>query len=102
MRVLLRQHKIRERNRSLVAKKKASVMAKEGCLKCEVCGFDFQQTYGQLGEGFIECHHKVPISQFPGQKTRLKDLALVCANCLRMLHRGGESLTAVQLKSLLA
>jgi 5-methylcytosine-specific restriction protein A len=24
----------------------------------------------------------------PGQKTRTADLALVCANCHRMLHRG--------------
>jgi predicted HNH restriction endonuclease len=26
-----------------------------------VCGFDFAQTYGDRGKGFIECHHIVPL-----------------------------------------
>lgn len=98
-RVLLRQHKSRERNRALVAKKKASALARDQCLRCEVCGFVYTQRYGELGEGFIECHHTVPLSQLrPGQGTRLVDLALVCANCHRMLHKGGEALTVACLK----
>lgn len=55
--------------------------------------------YGGLGQGYIECHHKTPISQMsPGQKTKLSDLALVCANCHRMLHRGGERMTVEELR----
>jgi len=97
-RVLLRQHKVRERNQSLVRNKKAQVLKRQGKLWCEVCSFDFQAVYGELGEGFIECHHTVPVSKLhPGHKTQLKDLALVCGNCHRMLHRGGENLTIKEL-----
>jgi len=85
-----------------VRQKKAQALKKQGVLKCEVCGFDFQVAYGELGEGFIECHHTLPLSELkPGQKTRLKDLALVCANCHRMLHRAGSSVTLEDLKGLL-
>ncbi|MDO6522910.1 HNH endonuclease [Shimia thalassica] len=35
----------------------------------------------------MECHHTVPVSEMkPGDKTKLSDLALVCANCHRMIH----------------
>jgi hypothetical protein len=75
-------HRFRERDRSLVQKKKASVPKPT----CECCNFDFSNTYPNLGNGFIECHHRIPINQ--GERiTRLEDLALVCANCHRMLHR---------------
>jgi 5-methylcytosine-specific restriction enzyme A len=88
-RILTRIHKCRERNAELVRRKKESVMRKDGCLLCEICSFDFFKQYGTAGEGFIECHHVTPLSRImPGQKTRLEDLALVCANCHRMLHRG--------------
>jgi len=41
-----------------------------------------------LGEGFAECHHTLPMGQAAGERrTRLADLAVVCANCYRMLHR---------------
>jgi serine/threonine protein kinase len=71
-----------------------------GRLACEACGFDFAQVYGKLGEGFIECHHTKPVSKLrKGDKTKLSDLALVCANCHRMLHRGGETLTLGMLRS---
>jgi hypothetical protein len=79
---LYTMHRFRERDRSLVRKKKASVSNPI----CECCNFDFSNTYPNLGNGFIECHHKIPINQ--GERiTKLEDLALVCANCHRMLHR---------------
>lgn len=86
-RLLYRRHRARERNRTLVAKKKAAALAK-GTLSCEVCGFDFENTYGPLGNGFIECHHKQPLSLSGSTSTRLGDLALLCSNCHRMAHRG--------------
>lgn len=90
-RVLLAAHQRRERDSQLVRRKKQQVVRKTGHLDCEVCGFNFAEWYGDLGGGFIECHHVVPLSRLrPGAVTRLKDLALVCANCHRMLHRVGE------------
>lgn len=83
-RVLYRLHRQRERNTNLVKKKKQSAKA----LCCKVCGFDFLAVYGEIGRGYIECHHTLPISEYSSErKTRLEDLALVCANCHRMLHR---------------
>jgi predicted HNH restriction endonuclease len=87
-REFLRLHRARERNRRLVARKKQSVLSECGRLACEVCGFDFAAAYGPRGDGFAECHHTQPISQSaPGRHTRLSELAVVCANCHRMLHR---------------
>lgn len=82
----LRTHLRRERSKSLVDRFKAELTS----FACAVCDFDFFWTYGELGRGFIEAHHKLPISQLqPGAKTRLEDLAPVCSNCHRMLHRSG-------------
>src|SRR5262249_46321365 len=44
--------------------------AEEGRVHTRACDFDFKQTYGQRGDGFIEVHHK--LSQLhPGTKTKL-------------------------------
>ena len=60
---------------------------------------DLSKTYGDLGEGFIECHHKVPVSELkPGAKTKLSDLAVLCANCHRMLHRRRPWLSVDELR----
>ena len=81
-------HKLRERDSKINSKKKAQYFKRHGKLDCEVCGFDFYQTYGDLGKDFIEAHHRVPLSELDGEKTtKLEDLALVCSNCHRMLHR---------------
>lgn len=97
--VLLKWHKYRERNRKLVQKKKESVLKKEGYLSCEVCGFRYDVVYGVLGNGYIECHHVRPVHQMkPDERTTLNDLALVCANCHRMLHRD-LTLSVKKLKS---
>jgi hypothetical protein len=87
-RELLRLHRTRERNRGLVARKKRSVLFEYGRLVCEACEFEFAAVYGPRGDGFAECHHTQPIAQSaPGRRTRLSELAIVCANCHRMLHR---------------
>jgi 5-methylcytosine-specific restriction enzyme A len=65
-----------------------------GKLICEVdnCGFDFARQYGPLGEGYAQVHHLLPLSKSPkaGRPIRLKDLAVVCANCHIMIHVGGK------------
>ena len=87
-RVLTRIHKFRERDTKIVKKKKAKVLSETGRLACEACGFDFQKRYGKLGEGFAECHHERPLSELKrGEKTKIRDLRIVCANCHRMIHR---------------
>ena len=64
-----------------------------------MCDFDFHNFYGELGKGFIEAHHRIPLSDIDGEsKTELKDLALVCSNCHRMLHRKIDTMSINDLK----
>ncbi|MEH6517278.1 MAG: HNH endonuclease [Halioglobus sp.] len=101
-RVLTRVHKARERNAKIVKRKKAHTLKHTGKLECEACSFDFANIYGELGEGFAECHHKKPVSELqPGEKTKLSDLALLCSNCHRMIHRRRPWLSIDELKALL-
>ena len=51
--VVLAMHKRYERDRKLVREKLKEAKAK-GPLACEVCAFDFEATYGELGAGYIE------------------------------------------------
>lgn len=92
-RLLTRAHRARERNRRIVEQKKARAL-KRGELRCEACGFDFEAVYGERGRGFIECHHTTPVSSLQeGARTRAEDLALVCANCHRIIHRSAPWLS---------
>lgn len=96
------RHKARERNPTLVEKAKAQFRDRYGRLFYEVCFFDFQITYGMAGEGFIEAHHKVPLSELEsGAKVRIADLALVCSNCHRILHRRRPWLTISALRKII-
>ncbi len=96
-------HFFRERNGELVRQAKRLALSKYGRLICECCGMDFQKIYGEVGVGFIEAHHTKPVSSLhkDGEKTHLEDLALVCANCHRMLHRRRPWLERHELKQLM-
>lgn len=92
-------HLQRERNQALVKKKKKQALDSTGKLSCEVCGFDFQSFFGEIGEGFCEVHHLKPLSKTDGEvNTTLEELAIVCSNCHRILHRQNPMLTLPQLK----
>lgn len=71
---------------------------------CGVCGLDFSKMYGRIGVGFIEVHHKVPLSQFGGERlvNPIEDLIPVCANCHAMLHRQNPPLDIEALQKLVA
>lgn len=73
----------------------------DSLLRCEVCGFSFVETYGEIGAEFIEAHHKSPLGKVPGPRnTMVRDLALVCSNCHAMLHRANPLLKPEELKEL--
>src|SRR5262249_39812413 len=85
---LYRLHRLRERNRDLVKLVKEKAVDEHGRLFCAVCTFDFADVYGEIGRGFIECHHLLALADLLAeQATRPSDLALVCPNCHRMIHR---------------
>ncbi|WP_273049471.1 HNH endonuclease [Pseudoalteromonas sp.] len=96
------KHYARERDSSITRKAKAKRLAETGKLSCDVCSFDFLDAYGELGHGFIEAHHMLPVSELTGStKTKIKDLALVCSNCHRMLHRQKKVISISKLKSIM-
>ncbi len=91
-------HLKRERKRSVVEVKKTAVLNSKGNLSCEVCGFDFSTTYGLLGEGFCEVHHLSPLSASDESvTTTLADLAVLCSNCHRIIHRSDPMLSVAEL-----
>jgi hypothetical protein len=87
-----------QRSAAIVARVKARRPA-----VCEACGFDFGEVYGPRGKGYIECHHIDPLSGREGvaDVTKESDLALLCANCHRMVHRYEPCLTIDELKDIL-
>jgi len=100
--VMYKLHKARERDSKLTKSRKKLVLKETGKLECEVCEFDFYQKYGDLGKGFIECHHTIQLSTYEtNQKTKLEELALVCSNCHRMLHRNSEDMSISKLKEVI-
>lgn len=95
-------HLRRERSRSLVESKKRAVLAETGTLACEACGFDFRVRYGEVGEGFCEVHHKKPLGENDHSSvTTLADLAVVCSNCHRIIHRSACALSVEELRRVL-
>lgn len=101
--VIYKLHKYRERDSNIIKRKKEKEFQRLGKLPCEACTFDFYQKYGQLGYKYIECHHRTPLSEFSSSTTTtLKDLALVCSNCHRMLHRKVDTLSVEGLRNILA
>ncbi len=97
----LRIHHDIERNTKAIRQKKALVLEEAECLLCEVCDFDFCETYGEIGHGFAECHHRTPIHTLTEESIlTLDQLAIVCSNCHRMLHRS-PFLTVEELRDLL-
>jgi 5-methylcytosine-specific restriction protein A len=95
----LRMHYRVERNPEL-AKRAKEIHG----YKCQVCGFDFEQTYGELGKNFIEAHHLTPLSELPPEKPIMlspeSDFAVLCSNCHSMIHRLGAPRTLSEFKKL--
>jgi 5-methylcytosine-specific restriction protein A len=89
-RMALCRHRARERwlREEKIAQAKA---AHDRRLPCEVCGFDFLEVYGEIGRDYALVHHLKPIGdRTKPSLTRLDELAVVCANCHVMAHRGGQ------------
>jgi|GEM_PF-1161697 len=71
---------------------------------CSICGFDYGLVYGDWGAGFAEVHHLVALGtggNTERETSPVTDLAVVCSNCHRMLHRKRERvLTLDELREL--
>ena len=93
----LRIHLRRERSRQLIA----AFKAKLSDFSCRACDFNFENVYGEIGSGYIEAHHTIPVAALDeGSKTKVSDLVALCANCHRIVHRSGL-ITVEQLRQIL-
>ena len=68
--------------------------ARDACIEhygllCQVCNFDFEEHYGDIGAGFIHVHHLIQLSEIKKEYiiNPIRDLRPVCPNCHAMLHR---------------
>lgn len=97
-----KKHKLKERNRLVVIAAKEVFKRKHGKLYCQICNFDFYLSYGEIGQDYIEGHHVLPLSMLSeSSKTKAKNIALVCSNCHRMLHRRRPWLSLSELSTLI-
>jgi 5-methylcytosine-specific restriction protein A len=55
--------------------------------RCEICNLARPDLEMSLQEAMFEAHHLVPIAEAGERKTKLADLALLCACCHRLIHR---------------
>jgi 5-methylcytosine-specific restriction protein A len=73
-------------------------------LNCQVCNFNFQEKFGELGADFIHVHHKIDIATIGVEYSvnPIDDLIPVCPNCHAMLHKGKpNSFTIEELKTII-
>jgi 5-methylcytosine-specific restriction protein A len=70
---------------------------------CKVCGFDFEENYGEIGREFIVVHHVVPVSKMGTDYiiNPILDLVPLCANCHSMIHRHDPPFTVEELSEAL-
>ncbi|MBA4496440.1 HNH endonuclease, partial [Paenactinomyces guangxiensis] len=91
-------HMSRERDQRVIKAAIRKAKRLYGKVICEICNFDFEQMYGNRGLDYIEGHHKLPISKRDdvGDITKVEDIALVCANCHRIIHRERDNWLSIE------
>lgn len=67
-------------------------------LDCAVCGFNFEEVYGEIGRNFIHVHHTNPLASINTAYSLdpKKDLRPVCPNCHAMLHRKEQDVFTIE------
>jgi 5-methylcytosine-specific restriction protein A len=98
-RILFRAHRRYERDKKLVARKKAQVLKQTGRLACEVCDFESSEVYGKAVFGVVDIHHLVPLHKIGVSKTTLADLAVLCPTCHRVIHKHSPFITPKELQA---
>jgi len=79
-------HIRRERSRKL-RMELIALRLKQGGLSCDLCAIDGSKINPAMRDSMFESHHIIPLSVVGETKTKVKDMALLCANCHRLLHR---------------
>jgi hypothetical protein len=92
-------HEAVERSRKV----RALALAMHGTT-CQVCQFSFAERYGGVGDGFAEVHHLQPLGGARGSVDvdPATDVAVLCANCHRMVHHGPAPPSVATLRRIVA
>jgi 5-methylcytosine-specific restriction protein A len=84
-------------------------VARQKCIQhygafCQVCSFDFEKKYGEIGKDFIHVHHVVDIATIGNEYSvdPIKDLIPVCPNCHSMLHKKKPAYIVEEIKERIA
>ena len=95
MQVLVNRYERDSRNRS-------AAIAIHGW-NCNACGFNFESNYGEIGAGFVEVHHKIPLASLGAEYvvSPLEDLVPLCSNCHSMVHRRTPPFSSAELGELI-
>lgn len=83
---LTRVHRRIERNRQL---RTALIRdrRKRGLLRCDACLRGNPTSQARFDDVIFDVHHLVPLSAIGTTSTKISDVALLCANCHRIIHR---------------
>jgi predicted HNH restriction endonuclease len=81
------------------SKKARRICIKKYGLDCYVCGFNFNDFYGEeVSKNYIHVHHLKPLSEI-GEEYEVnpsKDLRPVCPNCHAMIHRKEDGFYSIE------
>jgi 5-methylcytosine-specific restriction protein A len=71
--------------------------------ECWVCGLDFGEHYGPAAAGFIEVHHRIPVSAMGHGYLvdPIRDLVPLCSNCHSAAHRRNPPYQPSEIRELL-
>mgnify|MGYP003576277551 CR=1 FL=1 len=94
------QHLRRERKPWLAKKKRDACRQPSGGLVCEACGTDSAVRYPAIAQDIWEVHHRLPLSEADVPVTNsLADLAILCPNCHRAIHRTRPMMSVDEFKA---
>lgn len=85
-RIITELHRRRERSQGL-RRKLINKREKSNQLMCDICGISSYWNMKEASEGIFECHHIIPLTEGEIRPTTIADIALLCANCHRAIHR---------------
>ncbi len=81
--------------------------ARTACLKhhgysCQICEFNFEESFGEIGKGFIHVHHINAIAEIKKQYEidPKNDLIPVCPNCHSMIHSKRPAFTIDEIRQI--